>query len=99
LAIGESTSEIFRQSPSYLRKSLPSKFHLFLKTTIYCLPVNMVLDMEDPVKQPCMKLSQSYTIILGPFFIIFINDLAFYLIHIVIKLFADDTTLIIAEHN
>ncbi len=38
--------------------------------------------------------------ILGPFFfIIFINDLAFYLIHIVIKLFAYDTTLIFAEHN
>jgi hypothetical protein len=36
----------FRQSPSYLRKLLPSKFHLFLKTTIYCLTVNMVLDME-----------------------------------------------------
>ena len=35
--------------------------------------------------------------ILGPLF--FINESAFYLIHIVIKLFADDTTLIIAEQN
>ena len=41
-----------------------------------------------------------YVSILGPlFFIIFINDLAFYLINIIIKLFADDTTLIIAELN
>ena len=38
--------------------------------------------------------------ILGPlFFLIFINDLAYYITLIIIKLFADDTTFIIAEYD
>ena len=38
--------------------------------------------------------------VLGPLlFIIFINDLSYYLISILTKLFADDTTLILANND